>query len=129
VTFDNQEEKLKPEQVQALAALLTEKDVKAAAAKAGCSENTLHRWMKEDADFKAALHAAEAQLIDQAVRRLAGAASDAIGVLVTIMNNKRAAASVRVRAATVVIEQLVKLRDLDNHEARLAALEARGGNK
>lgn len=123
---DSDNQKLDPGQVQAIAALLTEKDTKSAAAKAGISEATIYRWLREDTDFKAALHAAEAQLIDQAVRRLAGAANDAIGVLVTIMNNKRAAASVRVRAATVVIEQLVKLRELNNFEERLAAVEARG---
>lgn len=122
-TSGNSTEKLSPDQVQALAALLTEKDVKSAAAKAGCGETTLHRWLREDTSFRTALHTAEAELIDAAVRRLVGVAGDAIGVLVTIMNNKRAAASVRVRAATVVIEQLVKLRELNNLEQRMAHLE------
>jgi hypothetical protein len=129
-TSSNPIEKLTPDQVQALAALLTEKDVKTAAAKAGCGETTLHRWLREDADFKAALHAAEAQLIDTAVRRLAVVAGDALDVLTTIMKNKRTAAGVRVRAATVVMEQLIKLRELNNLEERIAALEAsRGDNK
>jgi hypothetical protein len=128
-TSGNPTEKLSSDQVQALAALLTEKDVKSAAAKAGCGETTLHRWLKEDADFKAALKDAEAELIESAVRRLVGVAGDAIGVLVTIMNNKRAAHGVRVRAAKVVLEQFVRLRELDNLEERIAALEDRGGDK
>jgi hypothetical protein len=118
----NPTEKLNPEQVQAIAALLTEKDIKSAAAKAGCGERTLHNWLG-DSHFKAALHAAESQLIDTAVRRLAGTAGDALDTLTSIMNNKRAAHGVRVRAATVVMEQLIKLRELNNLEGRLAALE------
>lgn len=125
--FSRLAEKLTPEQAQAIAALLSEKDTRAAAAKAGCGERTLYGWLNEP-DFKKALQAAEAELIDMAVRRLAGAAGDAIGVLVTVMNNKRSAASVRVRAATVVIEQLIKLRELNNLEGRIAALEAVNNN-
>jgi hypothetical protein len=122
-TSGNPIEKLTPDQVQAVAALLSSKDIKTAAAKSGCGETTLHRWLREDADFKAALQAAEAELIDQAVRMLAGGAGDAIGVLVAIMNNKKVNHGVRVRAAKVVIDQLVKLREYSELEERIAALE------
>jgi hypothetical protein len=61
--------------------LLTEKDIKSAAVKAGCGETTLHRWLKEDANFKAALHDAEKALIDNTVLRLATLSNKALDTL------------------------------------------------
>ncbi len=86
--FDSENSKLDPSQVQAIAALLTEKDTKSAAAKAGISVESLYRWLK-DADFKAALDAAETEVIAQVIRRLAGNAGDALDTLIAIHKTRR----------------------------------------
>lgn len=114
---------LSTKQQKAIAALLVAKDVQSAAIQAGVSERTLHRWINEDERFRAALRAAEAQAIDDAVRRLVGAANSALNVLMVLMLDQKTPAAVRLRAAISVLEQLVKLRELNNLEQRIAKLE------
>lgn len=122
-TFDNQTEKLTPDQVQALAALLTEKDIKAAAAKAGCGETTLHRWLKEDANFKSVLGEQKKALLDSTVRRLASVSVKAVNTLEDIMENKKTPAGIRVRAAAIILDQAVKQSEFHDLEDRLKAIE------
>jgi gamma-glutamyl:cysteine ligase YbdK (ATP-grasp superfamily) len=124
----NPAEKLQPDQVQALAALLTCRDIKTAAKQAGVGERTLHTWLKEDAEFQAALKAAEAELLDQTVRRLVASSTEAIEVLTSVMNNKRIAAGVRVRASLGLLDQTIKLKQLNDIEQRLAKLEELNNN-
>jgi hypothetical protein len=114
---------LSTKQQKAIAALLVSKDVQSAAIQAGVSERTLHRWINEDDPFRSALRAAEAQAIDDAVRRLVGAANSALNVLMVLMLDQKTPAAVRLRAAISVLEQLVKLRELNNLEQRIARLE------
>ena len=114
---------LSTKQQKAIAALLVAKDVQSAAIQAGVSERTLHRWINEDERFRAALRAAEALAIDDAVRRLVGAANCALNVLMVMMLDQKTPAAVRLRAAISVLEQLVKLRELNNLEQRIAKLE------
>jgi hypothetical protein len=63
--------RLSPAQKRALAAMLTERDVRSAAKAAGVAERTLFTWLK-DPDFTQALRQAEAALIDEATRGLVG---------------------------------------------------------
>jgi hypothetical protein len=107
--------------------LLTAKDIKAAAATVGIGERTIHTWL-DDPAFQAALRQAEARTLDTAVRRLVGASGDALDTLVDLMTSTYVKDGYRIRAATVILEQLVKLRELNNLEQRLAALEAKEGS-
>src|SRR4051812_29607000 len=116
---------LSTKQQKAIAALLSTKDMQSAATQAGVTDRTLRRWLDEDRDFKEALKAAEAQTIDDAVRRLVGASNSALNVLLVIMLDTKNSASVRLRASISVLEQLIKLRELNNMEQRLSDLEAR----
>jgi transposase-like protein len=110
-------------QAKAIAALLAAKDGATAAQQAGVSETTLYRWLREDKGFQEALRGAEKVAIDEAVRRLAGAAGHALNTILVLMLDRDTPASIRLRAATVVLEQLVKLRELTSLEERIAALE------
>ena len=114
---------LNTKQERAIAALLTAKDVLAAAQQAGVGARTLRRWLDEDVAFQDALRAAEAQTLDSAVRRLTGAANSALNVLMVIMLDTKTPAGTRLRAAISVLEQMIKLRELNNVEQRLARLE------
>lgn len=113
---------LTTQQHKAIAALMVASDILTAAQLAGVGERTLHRWLKEDADFQAALRTAETDAVAGAVRRLVGAADSAVTALVDIMQGN-AAASVRLRAAIALLDQLTKLRQLTDLEARIATLE------
>jgi thioredoxin-like negative regulator of GroEL len=52
-----------------------------------------------------------------------GAANSALNVLMVLMLDQKSPAAVRLRAAISVLEQLVKLRELNNLEQRIARLE------
>lgn len=114
---------LKPRQHKAIEALLHAGSVPEAAQACGVPERTLYRWLREDADFCAALVAAEGGAIDEAARQLIGAAGTAITTLQGLLT-KSASDHVKVRAAEVILSHLLKLRELRNVEARLTALEA-----
>jgi uncharacterized protein YjgD (DUF1641 family) len=127
-------ENLTPEQVVALAALLTNPTIEKAAAAAKVSSKQLHRWLN-DPDFKAALQLAEAELIDQTVRRVSAISATALETLESIIKNRKVAAGVRVRASIGLLAQLIRLKELSEHEDRLIAMEeelrqyrARGAN-
>jgi gamma-glutamyl:cysteine ligase YbdK (ATP-grasp superfamily) len=122
-------ETLSSNQRKAIAALLSAPNVPAAARKAKVGERTLHRWINEDPHFKAALYAAEGAAIDTATRRLVSLQDSAIGTLESIMTDGEAAPGVRVRAALGLLDNLMRLRELRNVEARLEALESALGNR
>ena len=113
---------LTAKQSRAIGALLSCRTVADAAERAKVGKRTLDRWLT-DPVFKARLAAAEGELIDAATRRLLQAQSLAIGTLEDILQDPKVAASVRLRAAQVVIDAMLKLRELRSIEDRLRALE------
>ncbi len=115
---------LTPKQHKALAALLSEPTVTAAAAKVGIGERTLHTWLHEPA-FADAYTAVRHEAVSQAVGRLQHATGIAVDALVEVLNIRTPVrAAVRVSAAKVIIEYALSLRELDELESRIAALEA-----
>jgi uncharacterized protein YaaQ len=113
---------LSPLQRRAVAALVTSKTQRAAAASLGIAERTLARWLI-DANFQLALSQAEGELIAGATRRLLGLQDAAIDALEAIFNDTEASHSVKVRAIALAIDALLRLRELASVEKRLAELE------
>lgn len=114
--------KLTSRQRKVITALLSCGSVPKAAKASGVSERSIYRYLADD-DFQQALLAAESDAINQATRRLLGLQDKAVGILEGIMDDDEASDSVRLRAATNVLDYLLKLRELRNVEDRLAALE------
>lgn len=112
-------------QKRAIAALLSEPNIGKAAEKAAVGERTLHRWLVEDEAFKAALHEAQDRAIDAAVARLAGAAGDAAGVLADIAGDEEERGATRVSAARALLDGVLKMVEVRDLSARVAALEAK----
>ena len=111
-------------QQRAVQALLSAKSVSAAGPVAHVSERPLFRWLSEPA-FRAALTAAESNLIDAATRRLLQLQGAALDTLETLLGDDTdASAGVRLRAAQVALEHLLRLREMRDIEQRLTALEA-----
>jgi phage terminase small subunit len=114
---------LTPKRRAFVRALLVEKDTKAAAKAAGVAERTAYRWVGEPA-IQGAILDAEGDALEAVTRGLLRLAHDAVDTLGDAMGDKEAATSARVRAADIVLQRLLQLRELVTLEERLSALEA-----
>lgn len=109
-----------------LAALAAGEEVAVAAATAKLSERTVYRRLADPA-FRAELAALRRGMLDRAVGRLTDATTAAVETLVR--NLTAETASVQVRAAVAVLEQVTRLRQHAELEYRLAELEAAFGEQ
>jgi len=109
-------------QEEAIAALLTYPNVEQAARAIGIGTRTLLRWLKLP-EFQAAYREARRAAYGQAVARLQQGASAAATTLLKTMIDPNTPASVRVRAAECVMNHATKAIEIEDIEARVAALE------
>jgi hypothetical protein len=110
---------------QAVAALLSHRNVEEAARAVGIGANTLLRWTKEP-EFDAAYRKARRTAFSQSIARLQQASSAAVTTLLKIMTDPTAASSTRVRAAEVVLERAAKAIEIEEIDVRVAELERAG---
>ncbi len=115
-------EKLGRKQEQAIAALLQWPTITAAANSLGIGEATLWRWL-QDPEFEAQYRRARQAALDQAIAQIQQAASEAVETLRTVQTDTEAPASSRVTAAKTVLEMSFKLREAEEMETRITALE------
>jgi transposase-like protein len=114
---------------EAIAALLTQRNIEEAAKTAGIGANTLLRWLKVP-EFQAAYRDARRAAFGQAVARLQQGTSAAATTLLKTMIDPNTPASVRARAAEVIFNHAGKAIELEDIEARVAELErATGASK
>ena len=93
-----------------------------AARAAGIGTRTLLRWLKLP-EFLLAYRDARRAAFGQAIARLQQGASAAATTLLKTMVDPATPASVRVRAAECVMNQATKAIEIEDIEARVAALE------
>jgi len=115
-------EKLSRKKELAVAAILTCPTLKEAAKQIGIADVTLWRWMQLPA-FQETLKQAKRQAVAQATSALSQICHEAVHNLRSIMNDKAAVASARVSAAKTILDSGLRGVELDDLEARLAALE------
>ena len=109
-------------QEEAIAALLTQRNVEDAARAAGIGVRTLLRWLKI-AEFQSAYRQARREAFGQAVARLQQGTSAAATTLLKTMIDPATPASVKVRAAEAIFNHAAKSIEIEDIEARVAALE------
>jgi hypothetical protein len=109
-------------QEEVIAALLSQLNVEDAARAASVGTRTLLRWLKVR-EFQDAYRKARRAAFGQAVARLQQACSAAVSTLLKIMVDPSAPASARVRAADSVLDHTAKAIELNDLDARVAALE------
>ena len=117
---------------EAVAALLTQRNMEEAAKAVGISTTTLMNWLKQP-EFQAAYREAKRAAFSQAIARLQqGSVAAATALLKTIID-PNTPASVRVRASECVLNHGLRALEVEDIEARVAALEAatsqQGGTK
>lgn len=107
---------------KAIAALLSASNFSKAAKLAGVSRETLGRW-QHDPEFRAALDVARREIVSGAILRLQAATTDAVDALHRCLASR--APTVQLSAARTILEYALKAKELEDIEARLAALEQR----
>ena len=115
-------ENLTRKQEEALVALLSEPTVSAAAEKIGVNEVTLWRWLKLP-DFRNAYRAARREAVEKSIAQLQQSSWAASTTLIRLLAS--GSDSVRLRAATTILDQANKGVETLDFEERLAALEAK----
>ena len=113
-------------QQQAITAIVATGDVTVAAQSVGVNRATLYRWMKQPT-FVQAVHAAEADAVEDLSRMLVRLGRTAVATLARAMNDPATPPATKVRAADATLSKLLQLRELATLEQRVAALEASVG--
>ncbi len=108
---------------EAIAALLSQRNMEEAAHAAGIGTRTLLRWLKLP-EFQAAYREARRAAFGQAVARLQQATGAAVSTLLKVMVDPNTPASTKVRAADSVLDHSAKSIEIEDIDARVAALEA-----
>ena len=107
---------------QAIAALLSHRNVEESAKAAGISAATLKRWMQLP-EFKAAYLEARREVVFQTNARIQQNSGAAAAVLFKLMADPATPASVRSRTAQCILESANRSLELEDLEVRLARLE------
>jgi transposase-like protein len=108
---------------EAIAALLTQRNIEEAARTAGISTQTLLRWLKVP-EFEIAYREARRAAFGQSIARLQQASSAAVSTLLKVMIDPNSPASTRVRAADSILGHAAKAIEIEDIEVRVAELEA-----
>jgi hypothetical protein len=106
----------------AIAALLTQRNIEEAAHSAGIGTRTLLRWLKVP-EFQTAYRQARREAFGQAVARLQQGTSAAATTLLKTMIDPGTPASVKVRAAEAIFNHAAKAIEIEDIEARVSELE------
>lgn len=120
-------EKLTVRQARALEMILAGSSIVDAAAAANVTRATVYKWLGLPG-FIMAMNDAKAEAMNQLSLSLAALGRKAIKTLDDAMDDQSAGASVRIRAADIVITKLMAMRDMVEFENRLLALEEAQSN-
>jgi hypothetical protein len=118
--------KLGRKQEEAIAALLSHRNVEEAANAVGIGVRSLLRWMKLP-EFRTAYLQARREAVHQAVARLQQATGVASLTMLKLMTDPSVPAAVRLRAADCVFAHAIKGVELEDLEVRLTELERAAG--
>ena len=117
---------------EAIAALLTQRNVEEAARAVGIGTQTLLRWLKVP-EFGKEYRKARREVVHQSVARMQQATGAAASVVLKLMTDPNVPAAVKLRAAECVFDRAIKGVELEDIEARLSELEraaaASGGRR
>ena len=115
-------EKFGRKKEEAIAALLSHRNIEDAARAIGIGYKTLLRWLTLP-EFREAYRKARREAVQQAVARLQQATGAASLTLLKLMSDPNMPGAVRLRASAYVLDYGIKGVEIDDIEARLSALE------
>ena len=118
---------LRRKQEDAIVALLSNRNIEEAARACNIPPRTLYRWLKEPA-FAATYREARRQAYGQSIARLQQGSTAAATTLLKVMLDAATPASTKVRAAESILTHSAKAIEIEDIEARVAALEDAAAN-
>lgn len=107
---------------EAIAALLTQRNLEDAARTAGIGTQTMLRWLKVP-EFVQEYRKARREAVHQSVARMQQATGAAASVVLKLMTDPNVPAAVKLRAAECVFDRAFKGVELEDIEARVSELE------
>ena len=107
---------------EAIASLLTQRNIEEAARAIGIGANTLLRWLQVP-EFKDAYRKARRDAYSQAMARIQQASGAAVSTLLKVMVDPNTPASSKVRAADSILDHSAKAIEIEDIEARVSELE------
>jgi len=107
---------------EAIAALLSQRNIEEAARFVNIGTKTLLRWLQLP-EFDKAYREARRAAFSQSIARLQQASSAAVATLLKIMVDPSAPAASRIRAADSVLGHAAKAIEIEDIEARVSELE------
>ena len=113
---------LGPKKEEAIVALLSTRSIEEAARACDTPARTLHRWLTEP-DFNAAYRSARRRAYGQTSARLQHGSAAAASTLLKVMIDPATPPATRVRAAETILSHAAKAIEIEDIEARVAALE------
>jgi hypothetical protein len=119
-------DKLGAKKEAAILALLTSRSIEEAARAADVSLRSLYRWLRKP-EFDAAYRTAKRNAFGHAMARLQQGSGAAAAVMLKLMVDQGVPASTRLRAADCVFSHSKSAIEMEEIEARLAALEQAAG--
>ncbi len=108
----------------AIAAIVANPTIKAAAAACGVTEKTMHAWLNEP-DFAKKVRQAQEEIAREGIRRVMNTIGTALDVLEEVATNKEGNPGTRVSAAKALLDQYMRAYEMDIVQRRLDALERR----
>ncbi len=114
-------EKLGRKQEEAIAALLSHRNIEDAARAVGVGTRTLIRWLKIP-EFVKEYRKARREAVQQSVARMQQATGAAATTVLKLMTDMNIPAAVRLRAAECVFDRAFKGVELEDIEARVSEL-------
>ena len=115
-------EKLTRKKELAIAALLSQPSIPAAAKVVGIGEKTLWRWLQHQ-DFREAYLQARRQVVQQVISNVQNSMKKAVDTLLEVMEDPNSPTSSKVQAARSIIDFGLKGLELEDFELRLSRLE------
>jgi hypothetical protein len=107
---------------EAIAALLTQRNIEEAAKSAGIGTQTLIRWLKIP-EFQKSYREARRAAFGQSIARLQQGTSAAATTLLKLLIDQTTPASVRARVADSIFNHAAKAIEIEDIEARVSELE------
>lgn len=108
----------------AIAAIVSHPTIKAAAGACGVTEKTMHAWLNEP-EFSKKVRTAQEEIARESIGRVLNTIGCALDVLVEVATDKESNASTRVSAAKALLDQSLRVYELETVQRRLDALERR----